>query len=138
MLEWVVCAGHLKDFSFGPMEFSAYFMGTSPKSIFGLQYFTLTEVKPYTRNAVPLMAFSNGMSRVRVDRFSRGCVQTQLNLLFGKLDQLFFNPTQWCWPEVTPFLPQLAKLGRTWITTQVTLEKSIPNKWQTKIPSLFP
>lgn len=41
MHEWVVCAGYLKDFSFGLVEFSVEFMGSFPKSIVGLHYFTL-------------------------------------------------------------------------------------------------
>ena len=74
---------YLEDFSFGPMEFSARFMGTFLKSIIGLQYFTLSEVKSNARNAVPPMAFSCWMSRLRVDKLSCKCVQTQFNILFG-------------------------------------------------------
>lgn len=120
-------------FRFVPMEFSAKFMGTFPKSIVGLQYFTLIEVKSNARNAVPPMALSCWMSRLRVDRLSCKCVQTQFNILFGWLDQLFFNMAR-RWSKVTPFLAYLAKLGRTWITTQVSLKKSIPNKWWTTPP----
>ena len=71
MLEWVVCIKHLKDFSFGLVEFSAKFMGTFPKSTVELQYFILIEVQPIARNVVPPMAFLEWMSKARVDRLSR-------------------------------------------------------------------
>ena len=52
MLGWVVCVRYLKDFSFGSVQSRAKFVGTFPKSIVGLQYFTLTEVQPNARNVV--------------------------------------------------------------------------------------
>ena len=51
--EWVICAGYLKEFSPGLVQFSAEFMNTFPKSTVGSQYFTLTEIKPNTKNAPP-------------------------------------------------------------------------------------
>ena len=107
--EWVVCAGYLKEFSPGPVQFSAEFMGTFPKSTMGSQYFTLTEIKPNTKNAPPPTAFSGWMIRVRIDRLTRGSSKTQFNLFFGKLDQLFFDPARWWWLEVTPLLRLLSQ-----------------------------
>lgn len=52
-LEWVVSASYFKEVSFGPIQFSVAFMGILPKSIVGLQYFTLSEVKPYVTDAEP-------------------------------------------------------------------------------------
>ena len=72
------------------MQISAEFMGTTPKSSVGSQYFTLTDVKLNVRNVVPPMVFSQWMSRVRVDKLSRGSAQTHFTLCFGKLDQVFF------------------------------------------------
>jgi hypothetical protein len=132
--EWVVCAGYLKEFSPGPVQFSAEFMGTFPKSTVGSQYFTLTEIKPNTKNAPPPTAFSGWMIRVRIDRLTRGSSKTQFNLFFGKLDQLFFDPARWWWPEVTPFFAYSAKEGRKWITKQIGLKKSISHKWRNEIP----
>jgi hypothetical protein len=60
-------------------------------------------------------------------------------MFFGKLDQLFFDPEQRQWLEVTPFLAYSAKLGRKWITIQETLKKSIPDKYGNKFaPSTSP
>ena len=57
MLEWVVCAGFLKAFRFGPVEPGAELMGSFPSSIVGLQYFTLTEAQPNAKKVVPLTVF---------------------------------------------------------------------------------
>ena len=70
--KWVVSVGYLKEFSLGPVQFSAEFMSTFPKSTVGPQYFTFTEVKPNTRNKVAKMAFTCWMERVRVDKLTRG------------------------------------------------------------------
>lgn len=134
MPEWVVSDGNFKEFNLGPMQFSAGFMGTFPKSTVGSQYFTLKVVELNARNAAPPVAFSRWMSRVRVDRLTRGSAQIQFTLLFGKFDQLFFDPTPWWWFENAPFLTYSAKLARKWVTTQETLKKSIPDKWQNEIP----
>jgi hypothetical protein len=48
--KWVVKGGYIKDFNFGPVQFSVNFMGIFSKSTVRLQYFTLTEVKPNARN----------------------------------------------------------------------------------------
>ena len=74
------------------------------------------------------------MSCVRVDRLTCGSAHTQFNLLFGKLYQLFFNPTWWWCPEVAPLFAYYAKMGRKWITMQEVLKKSIPHKWQNETP----
>lgn len=44
LLAWFVCVGYLKEFSLGPVQFSAKFMDTFSKSIVGSQYFTLIEI----------------------------------------------------------------------------------------------
>lgn len=80
MHEWVLCVGYLKEFSFGPAEFSAEFMGSFPKSIVGFQYFTFIEVKPNARKVVPSTTFLGWMSKVRVDRHSHGSAHLQFNL----------------------------------------------------------
>ena len=81
------------------------------------------------------MSFSKWMAQVRVDSLTRGCNQTQFNLLFGKFDQLFFNHAWWWWwLEVTTFFAYLAKEEIEWITNQEALKKSIPHKWQNEIP----
>ena len=78
--------------------------------------------------------FNGWMMSVRVDSLTRGSNKTQFNLFFGKLDQLFFDPARWWWPEVTPFFAYSAKEGRKWITKQMALKKSIPHKWRNEIP----
>ena len=65
LLEWVVSAGGIKEFSLGHVQFSVEFMGTFPKSHVGTHYFTLMEVKPNIANATPPMAFSGWMVRIR-------------------------------------------------------------------------
>ena len=100
------------------------------------QYFILTEIKSNTKNAPPPTTFSGWMIRVRIDRLTGGSSKTQFNLFFGKLDQLFFDPTHWWWPEVTPFFAYSAKEGRKWITKQIALKKLILHKWQNEIPPL--
>ena len=116
--EWVINAGYLKDFKLGSVQFKAEFMSTFPKPTVGSQYYTLTKVKPITQNAIPPMAFSSWMSRVREDCLTLGSGQTQFNLFFGKLDELFFDPARWWCLAVTFFLAYFAKMGRKWITTQ--------------------
>ena len=49
--EWVVSVGYLKAFSPDPIQFSVEFMSTFPKSIMGLQFFILIEIKPNIENA---------------------------------------------------------------------------------------
>ena len=83
-----------------------------PKFIVGLQYFTLNEVKPYARDADPPMAFPSWMTQVKMDKLSHNNAQTQFKILFGKLDQFFFESARCRWLENTPFLKYLAKLGR--------------------------
>ena len=51
--EWIVCSGYLKEFSPGPVQFSAECMGIFPKSAVGWQYLILSEIKPNTKNAPP-------------------------------------------------------------------------------------
>jgi len=58
----------------------------------------------------------------------------QFNLLFGILNQLFFDPTRWWGPEVTIFFVYTAKLDRAWITIQVALRDLIPDTWRNEIP----
>jgi hypothetical protein len=65
MHTWVACARYFKEFRFGPMQFNAKLMGIFLKPTVGLQYFTLTKVKPNARNAKHPMAFSGWMSRVQ-------------------------------------------------------------------------
>ena len=72
LLEWVVSAGYLEEFSFGPIQFSVEFMSTFSKSTMDLQYFTLTKEKLTTKNATPPMAFSSWMMHARMDSFTRG------------------------------------------------------------------
>jgi hypothetical protein len=43
------------------------------------------------------------MKQVRVDKLTRGNNQTQYNMFFGKLKQLFFDPAWWWWLEATIF-----------------------------------
>ena len=74
MPECIVCARYLKYFNFDLVEFSAEFIGTFPKSIIGLHYFTQTEVQPHVRNVVPPTIFLGWMSRVKVDRLSHGSI----------------------------------------------------------------
>ena len=74
------------------------------------------------------------MMRVRVDSLTRGSNKTKSNLFYGKLDQLFFDPARWWWPEVTPFFAYSAKEGRKWITKQTTLKKLVPHKRRNEIP----
>ena len=105
-------------------------MGSFPKSIVGLQYFTLTNA----RHIVPHRAFLGWMSRVRVDGLSRGSAHTQFSLFVGKLNQLFFDPAWWWWPGVTSFIAYSTRFGRIWITSQVVFRKSILDKWHSGIP----
>jgi hypothetical protein len=84
-------------------------MSTFPKSTVGSHYFTLMKVKPNTKNATPLMAFSGWMAQVRVDSLTRGSHRTQYKLFFRKLHRLFFDYAWWWWPEVTPFFAYSAK-----------------------------
>ena len=134
LLEWVVNVGYLKEFSYGHVHFSVECMSTFPKYVVASQYFTLSEVKPNTKNATPPMSFSGWMSRVWVDRLTRGSGQTQFNLFFGKLDEHFFHPARWWWLEVIPFFAYSPKMGRKWITTQEVLKKWIPYKWRNETP----
>ena len=131
---WVVCTGYLKEFSLEHVQFGAKFMGTYPKSIVGSQYFTFTQIKLNTKYAPPPKAFSGWMICVRVGRFTKGSNKTQFNMFFEKLDQLFFNPTRWWWPEITPFFAYSTKEGRKWITKQIGLKKSISHKRWNEIP----
>ena len=133
MPKWVVSASYVKKIILSPVQFSTLFMGTFPKSTIGSQYLTFTKVKPNTQHAAPPMAFPRWMSRVRVDRLSHENAWIQFTLFFGKLNQLFFDPTRWWWPKVTPFLAYLAKLNRKWVTSQEALKKSIPKKWWNEI-----
>lgn len=57
MPEWVVCAGYLKAFRFGPVEPGAELMGSFPAFIVGLQNFTLTEAQPNAKKVVPPTVF---------------------------------------------------------------------------------
>ena len=86
MLKWVVSAYYFKEFSFELVQYSVVFMSTFPKSIVGLQYFTLREIKMYGRDAKSPTAFSDWTTQVRVDRPSRGKAQSQFNLLFKILE----------------------------------------------------
>ena len=58
------------------------------------------------------------------------------NLLcfIGSWINLSLTQQKWWWPKVTPFLAYFAKLGCSWVTTQVTLKKSILNIWKNEIP----
>ena len=67
---------------------------------------------------------------VRVDNLTRGSNESQFNLVFGKLDQLFFDLARWWWLEVFIlfyFYAFSAKEGRKWITKQVALKKPFPH-----------
>ena len=81
-----------------------------------------------------LRFFSSWMSIVRVYGLSPGSAHTRFNLFVGKLDQVFFYPAQWWWPKVTHLMAYSTKLGKTWITLQVALRKSILDKWSNGIP----
>ena len=129
-----VCADYVKEFSLGLVQFSVEFINTFPKSTLSSQYFTFIEIKPNIENATPPTTFDGWMVRVRVDRLTRGSNKSQFNLFFGKLDQLFFDPACWWWPEVTPFFAYLAKGRRKWITKQATLKMEIMHKWCNQIP----
>lgn len=85
--EWVVNAAYLKEISSDLVQFSAEFMSTFPKCTIHLQYFTLMEEKPNTKNETPPMAFLV----YRVDSFTKGNRQMQFILFFEKLDQLFLT-----------------------------------------------
>ena len=74
------------------------------------------------------------MAQVKVDSLTRKSNQTQYNLFFGKLDQLFFDLAHWWWPKVTPFFAYLAKEARKWIIKQEALKTTIPHKWRNEIP----
>ena len=113
-------------------------MNTFPKFTVGLQYFTLTEIKPNTKKAIPPKAFEGWMMHVRVDNLTRGSNQTKFKLLYGKLDQLYFDHARWWWLEVTPFLAYSTKEGRKWINKQTTLEEPVPHKCPKIPPSTFP
>lgn len=89
--EWVVCASYLKEFSLGPVQFNVEFMNIFPTSTLLLQYFTLTKMKTNIETATPLTAFSIWMAQIGVDSLTRGSNHTKFKLLFGKLDQLFFD-----------------------------------------------
>ena len=93
--KWVVCASYLKEFSPRFVQLSAKFMGMFPKYMVGSQYFTRNEIKPNTTNAPPPMAFSGWMNCIKVERLTRVSSKAQFNLLFGKLDQLFFDHAHW-------------------------------------------
>lgn len=69
---WVVNASCFKEFSFGLVQFVVVFMGMFPQSSVRSQYFTLSKVKPYARDAELSTTFSGWMSRVRVDKLSCG------------------------------------------------------------------
>jgi hypothetical protein len=86
------------------------------------------------RNSDSSMAFSSWMTRVRVDKLSRGSAHSQFALFFGKLDTLFLELAHWWWPKVALFFAYLAYLGRKWISTQMALKRSIPDKWRNEIP----
>lgn len=81
---------------------------THLKSTIGPQYFTLFEVIPNVRNSDSSMAFSSWMTRVRVDKLSRGSAHSQFALFFGKLDTLFLELAHWWWPKVALFFAYLA------------------------------
>lgn len=53
----VICASYLKEHRHGLVQFSTKFMNTLPKSTAGSQYFTHTEIKLNTKNAISFMAF---------------------------------------------------------------------------------
>ena len=80
------------------------------------------------------MAFEGWMSRVKVDSLTRGSSKTKLNIFYGKLDRLSFDPARWWWQEATPFLAYSAKEGRKWITKHIVLKKSFPHKWRNEVP----
>lgn len=86
LLERVVSVGYLKGFSPSLVQFNVKFMSTFPKSTIGSQYFTLTHVKPNTKNATTCAVVSGWMPRVKVDRLTIGSSQTQYKLFFGKLN----------------------------------------------------
>ena len=60
-----------------------------------------------------------------VDSLTRWGNKTKLNLFDGNLDQLFFDPARWWWPEATPFLAYSAGEGGRWITKETTLKNQI-------------
>ena len=55
-------------------------------------------------------------------------------LVLYEVGSIFFDPACWWWPQVTPFMVYSAKFCQKWITTQVTLKKSTPDKWHNEIP----
>ena len=50
--EWVICASYLKEHMLGHVQFNIEFKNTFPKTTIGSQYFTLTKIKPNTKNAL--------------------------------------------------------------------------------------
>lgn len=90
--KWVVCVEYIKGFSFDPMNFVAQVMGTYPKFIVGLQ--SLIEVQSNARNAVTFMDLSSWTSIIMVDQLCRGNADSQINLFFGELGQLFCYQAQ--------------------------------------------
>jgi hypothetical protein len=128
-LEWVVNNGYFKEFNPIPVHFSVEFMSTLPRSVVGLQFLIITKIKPNNRNATPTTTFVGWMAEVRVDNLTRGSSNTQFNLVFGKLDQLFFDLARWyVVARGYNFFASSAKEGRKWITKQVTFGKPIMHK----------
>lgn len=64
---------------------------------------------------------------------------TEIYFIFGEVRSTILRPNMVVAANVTPFLAYFANLSKSLIYTQVTLKKSIPNKWRSKIsPSTSP
>lgn len=94
-------------------------------------------MKPNARNVVPPTTFSDGMSRVRVDRFHMSvCIPNSTCSLENWIN---FSSTRH--GGVGPSYTFLAIIGQARHDVEYCPSgsyKSIPNKWQPKIPSLLP
>ena len=117
MPEWVVCAGYLKAFSFGLVEFSAEFMGTFPNPLLGCNTSPLMRCNPIQGMFYLLLLSQDEClelgwmnSPVEVHVLNSTC--SLVNWI-----SFFFDPARWWWPGVTPFMTYSTKLGRTWITS---------------------
>lgn len=86
LLEWLICVGYLKECRPDPIQFSAKFSKTFSKFAMGSQYYTLTKIKPNTKNVLTPTTFNDWMMQVRVNNLTRGCNKIQFNLFYGKLD----------------------------------------------------
>ena len=68
------------------------------------------------------------------DRLTKDSSKTQLNMLFGKLDQPFFYPARWWWPEITPFFASPPKKGGCGSISKLTSRRQSRTSGWTKFP----